>query len=570
MAVSIADLLIRVSTDTSRAKKPLDDTASRVDKVGSRMGKLALPAAAVVGGIAAFGKSAVEAASKAQQAFGAIDSVFGRNAGVVKKWAASAATDVGLSRAQYGEFATVIGSQLKNLGLPMDQVVGKTKDMIAMGADLAATYGGTTADAVSALSATMRGETDPIERYGVSIKQATIDAEMAAEGTDKLTGAAAKQARTQATLKLITEQTAAAHGQFARESDSAAGSAQIATAQYENMKATLGTALLPVVAMVGAALGRFSAFAEKNATVVQILAGVLLGLALAVLAVNAALKVYQATLVVVNAVQKATWLSNPIFLVIAAVILLVAAVVILWKRSETFRRVVTAVWKGIKAGAVAVANVVKSVWRVVWSVLSAYVRGYLLAFRVAFAVIRAVSSAIAGVLKSVWRAVWSAIGGYVRSFVSTVRSVLSGIKGISSSVTSSIKSAWSNVWSALKSAAKGVGEAVSAPFRTIESAIDNVISAVQSLIGWLGKIHVPKISLPKIPGLSSLSATAGISARSAFAPTVAGPRATGLTAGAPTELHFHINGLVADPEGTARAIRRLLTDHDRRTGVSAA
>ena len=46
------------------------------------------------------------------------------------------------------------------------------------------------------------------------------------------------------------------------------------------------------------------------------------------------------------------------------------------------------------------------------------------------------------------------------------------------------------------------------PVRAVESVIHGVIGAVQSLIGALGRIHVPKISLPKIPGLSAASAPA--------------------------------------------------------------
>src|SRR4029077_20579711 len=146
--------------------------------------------------VIAFSKQAFDAASRTQQAMGAVDTVFGKSAGQIKRWAAGAADSVGLAKSEYGELAAVIGAQLKNLGVPMDQVAGKTNDLVKLGADLSATYGGTTAEAVEALSSVLKGETDPIEKYGISIKQATIAAEMAKEGTDKLTGAAAKQAKT--------------------------------------------------------------------------------------------------------------------------------------------------------------------------------------------------------------------------------------------------------------------------------------------------------------------------------------------------------------------------------------
>lgn len=569
-----ADLIIRVVADTKAAKKPLDDSASRVDKVGARMNKLAIPAAAVVAGIAAFGKAAVDSASRTQQAMGAIDSVFGKNAGVVKKWAADAATSVGLSQSQYGELATVIGAQLKNLGIPFDQVAGKTKTMIGLGADLAATFGGTTADAVEALSATMRGETDPIERYGVSIKQATIDAEMAKEGTDKLTGAAAKQARTMATLTLISEQTAAAHGQFARETDSAAGSAQIAGAQWENFKSTLGTSLLPIVAAVTAALGRFASFAQKNATFVQIMVGVIGALAVAILVVVAALKVYTIYTEIAALAAQHAWIAalGPIGLVILAVIAVVAVIIILWKKSETFRRIVLAVWGAIKVAVTAVARVTVAVWRAVWGALSGFVRGYVLAFRTAFNIVRTVVKAVADVAKAIWRGVWQFLSSGVRGFVSVFRSVFSGIREAASSVASAVRSTWATVWSALKSAASGIGAVLSAPFDAVKRAIDAVIGAIQSLVSWLGKIHVPDIHLPNIPGLGRAAPTVSAGATGVGVAAYAAPvvrRAVPRTTGGGGAVVINVTGAI-DPESTARQIRRILDGHGRRVGLRAS
>src|SRR5699024_4545988 len=94
----------------------------------------------------------------------------------------NASTAVGLSSRAYQESAAVLGAQLQNLGFAGDQLVGTTDGLIALGADLAATFGGTTQEAVNALSAAFRGERDPIERYGVSIKQTQVNAWLAANG----------------------------------------------------------------------------------------------------------------------------------------------------------------------------------------------------------------------------------------------------------------------------------------------------------------------------------------------------------------------------------------------------
>src|SRR5699024_11214970 len=96
------------------------------------------------------------------------------------------------------------------------------------------------------LSSALKGERDPIEKYGVTLKQSSIDAEAARLGYEKVGGSLSNQAQQAATLSLITKQTADAQGNFAKESDTLEGKQQRLTAQYENAKATLGTGLLPV------------------------------------------------------------------------------------------------------------------------------------------------------------------------------------------------------------------------------------------------------------------------------------------------------------------------------------
>lgn len=200
-------------------------------------------------GAAAIGVGAKLASMGAdlEQSIGAIDDVFKGAAGQMHAFADKAATSVGLSTNAYNELATVIGSQLKNAGTPMDQLAGKTNDLITTGADLAAMFGGSTQDAVNALSSALKGERDPIERYGVSLKQAAIDAKAAELGFTKVGGSFDQEAQTAATLALIMEQTADAHGKFAREGDTLAHQTQVMQASLQSFGEKVGAAVVPVI-----------------------------------------------------------------------------------------------------------------------------------------------------------------------------------------------------------------------------------------------------------------------------------------------------------------------------------
>lgn len=103
----------------------------------------------------------------------------------------------------------------------------------------------------------------------------------------------------------------------------------------DNAKENIGFALMPVIEAVIPVLERLSFWIQDNTKVAVIIGGVIAGLAAAVLAANAAMKIYQATLIVVKAAQVAlnfVMSANPIGLVIIAIAALVAAFVILEKK----------------------------------------------------------------------------------------------------------------------------------------------------------------------------------------------------------------------------------------------
>lgn len=192
-----------------------------------------------------YGMEGLNLASDLEQSTGAVLAVFKDQAAVIEGFGKNAAKDVGLARTAYQTFAVVVGAQLKNLGIPVERISGQTHDLIKLGADLAAQFGGPTSDAVSALSSLLRGERDPIERYGVGIKQADINARLAAQGLSKLEGEARKQAEIQATLAILWEQTADAQGTFGEESDTLANKQQILQATLQDTQTKLGEALIP-------------------------------------------------------------------------------------------------------------------------------------------------------------------------------------------------------------------------------------------------------------------------------------------------------------------------------------
>ena len=252
--------MAEASSATSKLGKDLDGTSAKSKGMESSLSGssaalkgMAAGAAAVAGtALVAFLRDTVRAAGDLEQSVGGVDAVFGKSAKKIHDFGKGSADAVGLSTNEFNKLATVTGALLKNKGL--DHFEQKTLDLVKIGADLSATYGGTAKDAIEALNAAMRGESDPIERYGISLNETAVNAELAAKGLTGLTGAALEQAKAQARIDIIMRQSADATGRFASEANTLQGQQQRLNAEWENAKAALGQALLPTLTGMTSAL----------------------------------------------------------------------------------------------------------------------------------------------------------------------------------------------------------------------------------------------------------------------------------------------------------------------------
>ena len=294
MAGRSSTLSIRVLVDAAQGAAGLRQLGDSAEGVGDQFKKV-FAAAAAFAGVTGFIKSAVDAASRLQQASGGVEAVFKGSASAVKGWATEAAQSLGLSKSAYQELATVIGSQLKNAGVAMDQLAPKTDEIIRKGADLAAMYGGTTADAVEALSSALKGEMDPVEKYGISLNQNAIKAEEMALGLDTSTTAAEQNAKAVAVMSLINKQSADSMGAAARESDSYASVMQQLNAVWENTIADVGSALLPALSSLVSTLADLAPAVGEVLTPIAELLGWLLQLPTPIQAVAAGFLLWKFT-----------------------------------------------------------------------------------------------------------------------------------------------------------------------------------------------------------------------------------------------------------------------------------
>jgi hypothetical protein len=111
---------------------------------------------------------------------------------------------------------------------------------------------------------------------------------------------------------------------------------------FAQFSQTLGLVLLPILQKITPSLLAISQWAKDNTSVIVAVGAVVGGLAVAILAANAALKIWSITTAVFSGIQaafNAVVALNPIFLMVAALVAVGAALVILQMKFNIFGKV---------------------------------------------------------------------------------------------------------------------------------------------------------------------------------------------------------------------------------------
>ena len=376
---------------------------------------------------------------------------------------------------------------------------------------------------------------------------------------------------------------------------------------FEDLGKFIGDKVVPAVVTFGGWLVKYQ--------------GWLIPIAGGILAIVAALKIYAIYVRIVAAVTKAwaavqaalnvVMTANPLGLIILAVIGLVAAFVIAYKRSETFRNVVDGAFRAIKNVVMSVVNFLKpfitTAFSVLKNVFTVYFNIYKTVFTVAFRVIKAVVvtafNAIKATVMFVFNAlktvftfylgIYKAIIGGAISVIKTVWSagfnffktkVVGTFNGIKTTISNALGSVWGFITD-LKTKITGIGSNLWEGLKTgLTSVIGFLRNSLNGLIGLFNKPieffnnnNGPLPNIPLIPDIPAL-AKGGIVTRPTLALIgEAGPEAVvpltgagGRGFGGGTTIIVNTGQSVSSKDDIAREIRKIMREGAQRGAVPAA
>lgn len=514
MAIVIPIVTEYKNTGVAKATSDIQRAKGGWQKAGAGMRSALLPATAVVG---AFGIAAFSAFKKAEE-----------SAKVTRKLANNLK---GAGFPQLADEAEAYADSLSNITGIDDEVIKGAQAMLALN--------GKIASSATEMARATQLSADVAAAGGVSMEAAAKAVSKAYD--DPLKGMAAFS---KAGIKLTDEQKNSikwlvAKGRAAEAQgilldavgEKTKGAAEASTTstekmatQWENLQETLGAVFLPVVDKIVKAFGGVSSWITSNQGLFFTFTGIILALSVAVIAVNAAMTAFTAikaaiaTVKLVSAAVKgwtvvqwalnASLLANPIILVVVGIIALVAILVVAYKKSETFRRIVDGAFRAVKAAAVTAFEWIMRNWPLLLAILT------------------------------------GPIGLAVLAIVKNKDKIVAAIK----TAVSWIKGAWSGILDPAKDQFQSF-------YEFIKRIIDRIKGAWDSVAGIFDKVN-PFGGVIGASGPTGFALSAGGVSRasSAVARSASG---SGIT--------VNVYGAI-DPDSTGRKIRQILSDTETRLG----
>lgn len=200
-------------------------------------GFIALKAGQMIG---QFVSGAINAASALDESINAVQKTFGSAAKMIMDFGNIAASTAGLSKREFHDLSVVTGSLLTNMGFGMESAGRETIRLTQRAADMASVFNVDVSEVLTAINAGLRGETEPLRRFGVMLSDAAVRAKAVEMGLAGSTKEVDNNGKAQAALALIMEQSNKTAGDFVQTTDSLANAQRRAAAQAENAQARFG------------------------------------------------------------------------------------------------------------------------------------------------------------------------------------------------------------------------------------------------------------------------------------------------------------------------------------------
>lgn len=230
---------------------------------------MAVTAAFSVKKLVDFGRQSIETASDLAEVQNVVDTAFGESKQKMEDFADTAVKTYGISKLTAKQTGSNFMAMAAGMGLANDSASDMAVALTGLSADMASFYNVGQDVASTALKSIFTGETETLKQFGIVMTDANLQAYALSKGITKSTADMSQAEKVQLRYNYVMSQTALAHGDFAKTSDSWANQTRILSEQWKEFGATIGTVLmnvlLPAVKAINSLLSQLISLAQGAA-----------------------------------------------------------------------------------------------------------------------------------------------------------------------------------------------------------------------------------------------------------------------------------------------------------------
>lgn len=232
MSLSVGELVVALGMDTSNFVKGIGVAI----EVGNRFADA----------LSDVSKRAIMAASAFNETSNVIQQSFGTGAAAAEDWAKRTGDAMGRSTQQMREFVSVNQAAMSSMLGSAEAAAPLSKNLAQLAVDMGSFWNVNDKDAWEALRSAMTGIAKPMERYGIVMLEANLNAYLLSNGIHKTMENLDEASKVQVRYNFIMDKTNIVHGDAVRTSYSLANQLKIVQAEFDNNTTALGTGLLPL------------------------------------------------------------------------------------------------------------------------------------------------------------------------------------------------------------------------------------------------------------------------------------------------------------------------------------
>jgi hypothetical protein len=245
MTVSLGELAVVLTANNAKFNADVKQSAGLLGDFEAVAKKAAVAAGAIFVAGAAVSSKFIEAASDAAEQMNVLNIAFGDNTQSVVEWSQTTSQAIGRSATDLKDYAGQIGALVSpTLGVN-DATRDMSTNLAQLAVDLGSVFNAAETDVLLALKAGLIGSTEPMQRFGVNMNVAALQAFALEKGITANVTKMSEAEKIALRYAFVMEKTAAFQGDAARTALGWANMTKRVEGQVTDLVAEIGAGLLP-------------------------------------------------------------------------------------------------------------------------------------------------------------------------------------------------------------------------------------------------------------------------------------------------------------------------------------